>query len=216
MIEEKFPDITSPEIYDYCKTLTSDTCKDLQELEQRSMTTSDPKMISGSYLGQFLSIVTKIINPKTILEIGTYTGYGTLALSKGLQKGGIIHTIEKNPKMKGFADDIFIKEGISDNVVQHIGDAAHLISEIDATFDLVFMDAAKRQYIKYFDLVIDKMHSGGIILSDNVLWKGKVASANNDKLGEGLDAFNRYIYENVYVENIILPIDDGVHVIRKL
>lgn len=216
MIEEKFPDITSPEIYDYCKTLTSDTRQDLQELEQRSMTTSDPKMISGSYLGQFLSIISKVINPKVILEIGTYTGYGTLALSRGLQKGGIIHTLEKNPKMKGFADDIFAKAGIKENVIQHIGDAAHVISEIDANFDLVFIDAAKRQYIKYFDLVIDKMSSGGIILADNVLWKGKVISSNIDKLGQGLDAFNRYIHKNENVENIILPIDDGVHVIRKL
>jgi caffeoyl-CoA O-methyltransferase len=161
-------------------------------------------------------MLSKMIRPHNILELGTYTGYGTLCLSEGLQVGGTIHTIEKNRSLKGFAQDVYHKAGISDNVIQHIGDAAEIITSIDSTFDLVFIDAAKRQYIKYIDLVLPKMTSGGIILADNVLWKGKVVSDDNDKLGEGLDAFNRYVMDHPDIENIILPLDDGLNLIRKL
>jgi len=216
MEEKSYPNITSPEIEDYCRTLSSAPSTYLQELYDRSQNTRDPKMISGAYLGRLLSMLSKIIMPCKILEIGTYTGYGTLCLSEGIQDGGSIHTIEKNDEMRGYADDIFKKAGISNKVKQHIGDAAEIIENIDEIFDLVFIDAAKRHYIKYFDLVLPKMKSGGIIIADNVLWKGKVASDDNDKLGQGLDAFNRYVKESSQVENVILPIDDGIHLIRKI
>ena len=216
MIEKKYPDITSPQIDNYCRQLCSAPSVHLQELDAMSQDTYDPKMISGAYLGRLLSMVSKIVRPNIILELGTYTGYGTLCLSEGLQNGGTIHTVEKNKELQGFAKEVFDKAGISDKVVQHIGDAADLITDIDSTFDLVFIDAAKRQYIKYFDLVLPKMESGGIIMADNVLWKGKIVSVDNDKLGQGLDAFNKYVKENEQVENIILPIDDGLHLIRKL
>ena len=216
MIERKYPDITSPLIDDYCRKLCTAPSAHLQELDMMSQETHDPKMISGAYLGRLLSMVSKIVRPKVILELGTYTGYGTLCLSEGLQEGGIIYTIEKNKELQGFAEDVFAKAGIGDTVRQHIGDAAEIITHIESTFDLVFIDAAKRQYIKYLDFVLPKMKSGGIIMADNVLWKGKVVSHNNDKLGQGLDAFNKYVMENQQVENIILPIDDGLHLIRKL
>jgi caffeoyl-CoA O-methyltransferase len=216
MPEKSFPNITSPEIDAYCKALTSPQSTYIQELDIKSQGTDKPQMISGAYLGKLLSIMSKMLSPHTILELGTFTGYGTLCLSEGLQEKGVIHTIEKNPKLKGFADELFDKAGIRCQIIQHIGDAAEIIPEIDATFDLVFIDAAKRQYIKYFDLVLPKMKSGGIIIADNVLWKGKVASDDNDKLGEGLDAFNKYVMAHSEVENVLIPIDDGLHLIRKI
>ena len=216
MINDNYPDITSPLIDQYCRQLCTPPSTHLEELDLLSQATHDPKMISGAYLGRLLSILSKMIRPQTILELGTYTGYGTLCLSEGLQQGGVIHTIEKNIELQGFAEKVFDKAGIQDNVVQHIGDAADLISSIPSTFDLVFIDAAKRQYVKYLDLVLPKMISGGIIIADNVLWKGKIVTDHNDKLGQGLDAFNKYVMENDQVENIILPIDDGINLIRKI
>ena len=216
MTEKTFPDITSPLIEDYCKQLTSEPNAHLQEIDAMSQSTHDPKMISGAYLGRFLSMVSKMVMPKVVLEIGTFTGYGTLCLLEGIQEGGVIHTIEKNNQLKGFAQDVFVNAGVQDKIVQHIGDAAEIISDMDLSFDLVFIDAAKRQYIKYLNLVLPKMKSGGIIMADNVLWKGKVVSEENDKLGQGLDEFNKYVKDNQQVENIILPIDDGLHLIRKL
>ncbi len=216
MPEKLFPNITSPEINDYCKALSSMPNPILQELDMMSQTTDKPQMISGAYLGRLLSMLSKMLRPLTILELGTFTGYGTLCLAEGLQDNGLIYTIEKNSELEGYANEVFGKAGIDDQVVQHIGDAAEIIPTIEETFDLVFIDAAKRQYIKYFDLVLPKMKSGGIIIADNVLWKGKVASDDNDKLGQGLDAFNRYVNAHAEVENVLLPIDDGLHLIRKI
>ena len=216
MPEKPFPNITSLEIEEYCKAWSSLPSDYLQELDKLSQETHDPKMISGAHLGKLLSILSKMIRPMRILELGTFTGYGTLCLAEGLHDNGKIHTIEKKPEMRGFADSIFIKAGIDHQVIQHIGDAAEIISDIDEVFDLVFIDAAKRQYIKYFDLVIPKMKSGGIIIADNILWKGKIVSDNNDKLGQGLDAFNRYVHDHKLVESVIIPIDDGLNLIRKL
>ena len=215
MDDLKYPHITSPEIRAYCETYSDEEYELLKKLNERSQDTRDPKMISGQFLGRFLSLVSKMLSPKYILELGTFTGYGAMCLAEGLQTDGQLITIEKNLTYKAYADDLFLEAGIQSKITQIIGDAAEVISSLDFVFDLVFIDAAKRQYINYLELVIPKLKSGGIILADNVLWKGKVATSDNDKLGQGLHQFNEYVKNDDRLENIILPIDDGVNMIRK-
>ena len=172
-------------------------------------------MLSGSFLGRLLSMVSKMVSPKTILEIGTFTGYGTLCLAEGLQPGGTLITLEKNENLKEFYNEQLSSIGSDKTIIQKLGDAAEIIPTLNYTFDLVFMDAAKRQYRNYYDLLFDKLRPGGIIMADNVLWKGKVVTDDVDKLGKGLMLFNEYIVNDDRVDNILLPIDDGVNLIRK-
>jgi len=216
MPENNFPRITSPEIRAYCETMSSDHAPILEEIYQRSLSTYSPKMVSGPFLGRMLSMISKLVAPKCILEIGTYTGYGAVCLLEGLTPNGQLITIEKDEKMFGFSSDIFKREKLDTQITEILGDAKEVIETLDHTFDLVFIDAAKRQYIDYYELVLAKMNKGGVILADNVLWKGKIVTDENDKLGKGLDDFNQYVKKDNRVENLIIPIDDGLHFIRKL
>lgn len=215
MKEQKYPDITSPEIRQYCENLSKKPPQYLKALEKKSEITQQLKMLSGSFLGRFLSMVSLIVKPKVILEIGTFTGYGTLCLAEGLQKGGTLITLEKNDDVKSFYKEFESSLNKDISIIQMMGDAAELIPKLDYKFDLVFIDAAKRQYKNYYDLLFDKINPGGLILADNVLWKGKVVTEDVDKLGKGLMLFNEYICNDERVDNILLPIDDGVNVIRK-
>jgi len=215
MPNNKYPHITSPEIRQYCELHSKKPSQNLNDLEYKSAVTEQTKMLSGKFLGRFLSMISKVINPKTILEIGTFTGYGTLCLAEGLQKGGTLITIEKNTELEGFYTDQLPSIGNDKTIIQKIGDAAEIIPSLDYTFDLIFIDAAKRQYKNYYDLLFEKIRPGGIILADNVLWKGKVVTEDVDKLGQGLMLFNEYIVNDDRVENILLPIDDGINMIRK-
>ncbi|NNF22255.1 MAG: O-methyltransferase [Saprospiraceae bacterium] len=207
--------ITSEDIYDYCKSMSSAVPDYLNGLEEKSKSTNQLKMISGPYLGLFLGMISKIINPQYILEIGTFTSYGTICLAQGLGQDGKIVTLEKNESLKGFADEFIESSGFKNHIIQYFGDAQEIIPQLDYTFDLVFIDAAKRQYIDYYEAVIGKVRSGGIIVADNVLWKGTILDKTRDKLADGLDAFNKHVSGDSRVENIILPIDDGLHLIRK-
>ena len=209
------PNITSPEIRKYCVDHSKEPPSYLNGLEVKSAVTEQMRMLSGRFLGRLLSLISKMVNPKTILEIGTFTGYGTLCLAEGLQEGGTIITLEKNDKLQSFYSE-YVDELQKDiNIIQKMGDAAEIIPTLDYHFDLVFIDAAKRQYKNYYDLLFEKIPSGGIIIADNVLWKGQVVSEDVDKLGEGLMLFNEYVYKDERVENIVLPIDDGINLIRK-
>ena len=185
--------ITSGEIYEYCKAHSSDVPAYLHDLEEKSKSTNQIRMISGPYLGLFLTLISKIIQPKYILEIGTFTSYGTLCLANGLAEGGKVIGLEKNENMRGFADKFIEVSGAKDNIIQYYGDARNLIPELKFDFDLVFIDAAKRQYVEYFDLVFEKVRSGGIIIADNVLWKGTIIDEDRDNLADGLDAFNKHV-----------------------
>ncbi len=215
MDERKFNAITPTAISDYCQTHTSPANSVLRDLYQKSYDTGQIKMVSGEYLGRFLSMMSKLIKPQFILEIGTFTGYGTICLAEGLSPEGKIFTIEKNKDLESYALDSFKKLKINHQVVQIIGDATDLIESLDIVFDLVFIDAAKRQYINYYELVLPKLKPGGVILADNTLWKGTVVEESTDKLGEGLMLFNEYVAKDIRVDNILLPIDDGVHFITK-
>jgi predicted O-methyltransferase YrrM len=177
-----------------------------------------PRMLSGHYQGRVLSIISKIINPKNILEIGTYTGYSTLCLAEGLQKKGIIHTIDINEELMDFQRKYFNKSTVGDQIIQHIGNALDIIPTIDLNFDLIFIDADKENYPNYFKMVIDKLNPGGVILSDNVLWSGKVIEPlqPDDISTKAILEYNTLLKEEKRIETVLLPIRDGLTISRKV
>jgi predicted O-methyltransferase YrrM len=174
-----------------------------------------PRMISGHLQGRFLAMMSKMIKPKDILEIGTYTGYSGICLAEGLQEGGTMHTIDINEELEDLVRGYFDKAGISHKVQYHIGNALEIIPTLEGPFDLVFIDADKINYANYFDQVIDKVAIGGYILTDNVLWSGKVLDTKQDKDTAAIVAFNKKIMDNPRVETVMVPIRDGILIARK-
>ncbi len=176
----------------------------------------NPRMLSGTFQGRVLAMITKLINPKTILEIGTYTGYSALCMAEGLQEEGMLHTIDKNEELEELQTKYFQKSPYANNIKQYVGKALDIIPTITETFDLVFIDADKSNYSNYFHKVIDKMNSGGIILSDNVLWSGKVTEALDPKDEDTrmLLAYNKLLCEDERIETVLLPIRDGLTISR--
>ncbi|MBC7654100.1 MAG: O-methyltransferase [Oligoflexus sp.] len=174
-----------------------------------------PRMISGHYQGRVLSILSKMLNPKCILEVGTFTGYATLCLAEGLANEGKIITIDINEELEERVRGYFFESGLEDKIDYRIGNAVELIPDIKEQFDLVFIDADKKNNGVYYDLVFDKLKSGGIILVDNVLWSGKVLTKINDTDTSNISTFNQMVTNDARVEKLILPIRDGIFVIRK-
>ena len=177
----------------------------------------NPRMISGHYQGRILSLISKIISPKKILEIGTYTGYSAICLCEGMDKDGILHTIDNNKELVKIQNKYFKKANLTNKIVQHSGDAKNIIPTIEEEFDIVFIDADKESYPEYYDLIINKVRSGGIIIADNILWSGKVLEKveKDDQATKSIIEFNNKIIEDYRVKNIILPIRDGLNIIRK-
>lgn len=176
------------------------------------------RMLSGHFQGRVLSLLSKIICPKTILEIGTYTGYATLCLAEGLQKEGLIHTIDIKEELVDFQKKYFNLSDWKKQIIPYLGNAATIIPTLDTTFDLVFIDADKKNYSIYFDLIVPKMNKGGIILSDNVLWSGKVLKPVDPKdiRTATLVEYNKKVKNDPRVETVLLPIRDGLTVCRVL
>jgi len=207
-----------PEIIDnYISNHTETEPKLLQELNKETwQKILNPRMLSGAYQGRVLSLLSKLIRPKNILEIGTYTGYSALCLAEGLIKDGELFTIDKNEELEDFAKKYFQKSSYKNNIHQIIGNAVKVIPTLNNTFDLVFIDADKTNYATYFDLIINKMNSGGIIISDNVLWSGKVVEEidSKDKDTKSIVAYNKKIVEDNRVETVMLPIRDGLTICR--
>lgn len=177
-----------------------------------------PRMITGHFQGRVLSMLSKLISPKYILEIGTYTGYSALCLAEGLQKDGELHTIEVNEELHQLQRKYFDKSAYGNQIVQHTGDALEVIPSLDFTFDLVFIDAQKVNYDAYFEAVIQKTKPGSVILSDNVLWSGKVVEPldKSDKATAALLAYNEKLSRDPRVETVLLPIRDGLTLSRVL
>jgi len=175
-----------------------------------------PRMLSGHFQGRVLSMLSKLIRPKSILEIGTYTGYATLCLCEGLQENGTVHTIDINEELFDFQRKYFDKSPWGNQITQHLGDALEIIPSLNTKFDLVFVDADKENYISYFNMIVPMMEKGGIILSDNVLWSGKVLEPLNskDKSTKELLEYNKLLREDPRVETVLLPIRDGLTVSR--
>jgi predicted O-methyltransferase YrrM len=175
------------------------------------------RMISGHLQGQVLTMLSKMIQPKTILEIGTFTGYSAICLAKGLQQDGKLITIDIEDELENMARKYVIKAGFEDKIQQHIGPALEIIPTLNETFDLVFIDAHKPEYPAYYNAVFDKVKSGGYIIADNTLWSGKVLEtpAEDDFQTRGIMEFNTMIKNDGRVEKVILPLRDGMTVIRK-
>ena len=175
-----------------------------------------PRMLSGHYQGRILSMISKLIHPENILEIGTYTGYSALCLAEGMQKNGVLHTIDHNEELEYLQHKYFNKSSYKDQIKTHVGEALDIIPKINKKFDLVFIDADKENYINYFHLIIDKMNAGGVILSDNVLWSGKVTETPNpkDKDTIALKKYNKLLVNDSRIETVLLPIRDGLTISR--
>jgi caffeoyl-CoA O-methyltransferase len=177
-----------------------------------------PRMLSGHFQGRVLSMIAKLVQPKNILEIGTYTGYATLCLCEGMQVNGQLHTIDIKEELIDFQRKYFDKSPWGNQIFQHLGEAITIIPQLNLNFDLVFIDADKENYINYFNLVLPKMNKGGVILSDNVLWSGKVIQPlkPNDISTKILLEYNKLLKEDPRIETVLLPIRDGLTVSRVL
>tara|TARA_Y100001970_G_scaffold292094_1_gene431900 strand:- start:940 stop:1584 length:645 start_codon:yes stop_codon:yes gene_type:complete len=211
-------DIVNNKIEDYIRKNSSKEPEILKDLNKEThLKVLNPRMLSGHIQGRFLSIITKLIKPKKILEIGTYTGYSAICMAEGLIEKGIIHTIDINEELVSIQNKYFAKSKCNNSIIQHVGDARSIIKSINEKFDLVFLDADKENYIEYYELVIEKVKKGGLIIADNVLWTGKVVEPkkDDDELTQYLIDFNKMINEDDRVENIILPLRDGLNVILK-
>jgi len=178
----------------------------------------NPRMLSGHLQGRFLSMISRMIRPNRILEIGTYTGYSALCLCEGLNAGGKLITIDINEELETFTRRFFESSPFSDHIDYQIGKAIDIIPTLNETFDLVFIDADKINYQKYFDLCIEKVRAGGFLIADNVLWSGKVIQDDIkiDKDTQALLDFNKMVHEDDRVSNILLPIRDGLMILQKL
>tara|TARA_R100001369_G_scaffold89947_1_gene128202 strand:- start:9377 stop:10018 length:642 start_codon:yes stop_codon:yes gene_type:complete len=175
-----------------------------------------PRMLSGHLQGRVLSMLSKLINPKYILEIGTYTGYSALCLAEGMQKEGELHTIDINEELHDFQRKYFDASGFGEQIIQHTGNALEIIPKLSHTFDLVFIDADKSNYPKYLEIILPKLKSGSVILSDNVLWSGKVVKPvkKDDKDTKALLQYNKLLNEHPKLETVLLPIRDGLTISR--
>ena len=175
-----------------------------------------PRMLSGHLQGRILSMLSKLLNPENILEIGTYTGYSALCLVEGIQKTGQLHTIDINEELVNFQKKYFDASPYGNQIVQHLGNALEIIPQLDKTFDLVFIDADKSNYPNYLETILPKLKSGSVILSDNVLWSGKVVAplADGDIDTKALLTYNKLLNEHPKLETVILPIRDGLTISR--
>lgn len=201
---------------DYVGQHTTQESEVLQQLNRETNAkVMMPRMISGHLQGRFLAMMSHMIKPKTILEIGTYTGYSAICLAEGLQEGGTLHTIDINEELEDMVRGYFEKASLTNKVQYHIGNALEIIPTLEGPFDLVFIDADKINYANYFDQVIDKVAKGGYILADNVLWSGKVIEEKQDKDTAAIVAFNAKLMVDPRVETVMVPIRDGILIARK-
>jgi len=208
------------ELEQYCDQHSSKELSVLQDLTRNTfLNVLNPRMLSGHSQGLFLQMIVAMIQPKRVLEIGTYTGYSGLCIAKNLTDGSMLHTIEINDEVAAFAQNYFRNSEYSKKIQSHVGDAVEIISQLDYTFHLVFMDGNKRDYVKYYNCVFDKVESGGFILADNVLWDGHVLDKDkiaNDAQTKGISEFNEMIRNDERVEKLMLPLRDGLLLIRKI
>lgn len=213
-------DFLSPELQRYAEAHTHPETPLLKRLDRETnLKVLHPQMISGHLQGRILSMLSHMIKPQRILEIGTYTGYSAICLAEGLSAGGRLITIDKNKELSDIVEQYLQEAGLQEQVEFKLGKALDIIPDLDGHFDLVFLDADKANYCHYFDMVIDKVLPGGYILADNVLWYGKVVSAKHtkpDKETRGILEFNEKVHKDRRVANLLLPVRDGLMILRKL
>ena len=207
------------ELLNYCITHSSKESEILKELNRQThIRTLNPRMICGKHQGRFLSMISKIIKPKKILEIGTFTGYSTLCLAEGLDKGGRIDTIDNNYELKKIQNYFFNLSKLQNQINQFTCDAIKIIPKLKDKYDLIFLDADKKNYLNYLDLLIPLLRKKGLLVSDNVLWSGKVIKTNDNKdlETEVLKKFNQQLSNHKNLETVLLPIRDGISLSVKI
>lgn len=212
-------DFSNKEIYNYINNHSSNESDILYELRRETeLKCLNPIMLSGKIQGNFLAIISKLIKPFNVLEIGTYTGYSTLCIAKGLNPEGMIHTIDKNEELLQIQNKYFEKSGLRNQIKQYTGDALAIIPKLKFDFDMVFLDADKENYVKYLELISPILKPGGVLLTDNVLWHGKIleSSENQDRVTRLIDNFNKKILEDKSLKTVMLPIRDGISLTLKL
>ena len=212
-------DFSNKEIYNYIDNHSSDESDILYELRRETeLKCLNPIMLSGKIQGNFLAIISKLIKPFNVLEIGTYTGYSTLCIAEGLNPAGMIHTIDKNEELLQIQNKYFEKSGLRNQIKQYTGDALAIIPKLKFDFDMVFLDADKENYVKYLELISPILKPGGVLLTDNVLWHGKIleSSENQDRVTRLIDNFNKKILEDKSLKTVMLPIRDGISLTLKL
>jgi caffeoyl-CoA O-methyltransferase len=210
-------EFTPLEIQEYCEAHTSSESALLKSINRDTHAhVLMPRMLSGHLQGRMLTMISQMIRPERILEIGTYTGYSALCLSEGLTKTGNLITIDINEELESRVRKYFEQSPYAKQIDFRIGNALEIIPTLEESFDLVFIDADKINYSRYYDLVLDKVRPGGFILADNVLWSGKILAPNPDKDTRSILEFNKKVAEDSRVENVLLPVRDGVMVVRKI
>lgn len=201
---------------DYCERHTTPLSSLLQELEREThLKTLHPQMLSGRLQGQLLRVFSRLLQPQCILEVGTFTGYSALCLAEGLAPGGVLHTIEVNAELEYLIRRYIERAGWTDRIHLHVGAAEKIIPDLKGPFDLIFIDAGKQEYALFYELVIDRVRPGGLLLADNVLWSGKVLDPAQDLDARALDAFNEEVQRDPRVDNVLLPVRDGLMVMRR-
>lgn len=211
--------LTPEKIEEYASSMSSPETEVLKRLNREThANVLRPRMLSGHIQGKFLEFISRLVAPERILEIGTYTGYSAICLAQGLSEDGVVHTIDHNPELEDLAKEFFNEAGLSEKIILHLGEALEIIPGINETFDLVFIDADKENYINYFELSLEKLRKGGIIIADNVLWSGKVLepASKNDKETIGIRAFNEHVASHKGVTSLLLPFRDGLMILQKL
>ena len=206
-------------LLNYCINHSSKEPEILKELNRQThIRTLNPRMICGKHQGRFLSIISKIIRPKKILEIGTFTGYSTLCLAEGLEKGGRIDTIDNNYELKKIQNYFFNLSKLEDQINQFTCDAIEILPKLKDKYDLIFLDADKKNYLNYLNLIVPLLSKKGVLISDNVLWSGKVISVNNnnDLETEVLKKFNKKLSNHKNLETVLLPVRDGISLSIKI
>lgn len=213
-------DIVNPlsnDLEEYIIKHTSPEDSVLYELTRHTnLSTFHPRMLSGPIQGKFLELICRMFKPSLVLEIGTFTGYSTICMAKGLEENGHIHTIEVDDEICEVSIDYFRKSGFEKRITQHIGNAIDIIPKLNNTFDLVLIDGDKREYPQYLNSVLPKVKTGGFILADNVLWGNKVVDKSaTDPFTIGVRKFNQMVSDNKQLEQVLLPLRDGLMLIQK-
>lgn len=209
-------EIVDDELETYLEYTTDEEIPLLKSIHRETyLKETMPHMASGHYQGRVLSLLSKLVAPTRILEVGTFTGYATLCLAEGLKEGGVLHTIDINEEQQERVQGYFDRSVYADRIKYHIGDAAEIIPKLDGAFDLVFIDADKKRNLYYYELLIEKVPSGGLILIDNVLWKGKIFDTKPDTKTKQIIDLNAKLAQDQRVDKVILPIRDGLFALRK-
>jgi caffeoyl-CoA O-methyltransferase len=210
----------APELLAYCEEHSSSEDELLQYIKRETHgKVLMPRMLSGHLQGKTLELLVKLLNPKTILEIGTYTGYSGICMARGLGENGKLLTIDINDELETMVRVFFEKSGLSSKIDYRLGNALEIIPGLEGNFDMVFIDADKANYINYYELVVERVNSGGIILADNVLWSGKILAEQGKKIDKDTQVildYNQMVQNDPRVENVLLPIRDGLMLARKL